>query len=107
MCVLQWWPGGLGHTATHAVVMAKTISLGQDRGVHPFLVQVEKRYCLRKEEKNSCFFLQLRDPATHQPLPGVIVGEIGPKLGMNSNNQVAIGCQHVTFTFTNMFIFIL
>ena len=37
----QWWPGGLGHTATHAVVMAKTISLGQDRGVHPFLVQVE------------------------------------------------------------------
>ena len=83
MCVLQWWPGGLGHTATHAVVMAKTISLGQDRGVHPFLVQVEKCYC----KKKTFDFLQLRDPATHQPLPGVIVGEIGPKLGMNSNNQ--------------------
>jgi len=71
----KWWPGGLGHTATHAVVMAKTISLGQDRGVHPFLVQ-------------------LRDPGTHQPLPGVIVGEIGPKLGMNSNNQGFLGFVH-------------
>jgi acyl-CoA oxidase len=68
----KWWPGGLGHTATHAVVMARLVTLGRDRGVHPFLVQ-------------------LRDEATHRPLPGVILGEIGPKLGMNSNNQGFLG----------------
>ena len=45
---------------------------GQQRGVHPFLVQI-------------------RDEKTYKPFPGVIVGEIGPKVGkcfvwlMNAN----------------------
>ena len=80
----KWWPGGLGHTATHAVVMARLITLGKDRGVHPFLVRL--RY--------SCSYLGLhllREEETHQPLPGIILGEIGPKLGMNSNNQGFLG----------------
>ena len=52
--------------------MARLVTQGQDKGVHPFLVR-------------------LRHADTHRPLPGVIVGEIGPKLGMNSNNQVMGG----------------
>ena len=62
----KWWPGGLGKTANCAVVMARLISSnGRDQGPHPFLVR-------------------LRCARTHLPLPGVQVGDIGPKLGYNS-----------------------
>lgn len=30
------------------------------------------------------FFVQLRDMNTHKPLPGITIGDIGPKLGFNS-----------------------
>jgi alkylation response protein AidB-like acyl-CoA dehydrogenase len=30
------------------------------------------------------FFVPLRDVTTHQPLPGITLGDIGPKLGFNS-----------------------
>ena len=71
----KWWPGGLGNTANYAVVMAQLETGGVDRGVHPFLVQ-------------------LRDEQTHEPLPGVIVGEIGPKMAMNSNDNGFLGFDH-------------
>ena len=71
----KWWPGGLGHTANYAVVMAQLGTGGEERGVHPFLVQ-------------------LRDEQTHEPLPGIIVGEIGPKMAMNSNDQGFLGFHH-------------
>lgn len=61
---MKWWPGSLGKTSTHAVVMA-TLMVGEENcGIHPFIIQV-------------------RDLTTHQPLPGVEVGDIGPKLGFN------------------------
>jgi acyl-CoA oxidase len=46
----KWWPGGLGKTATHAVVMARLMLPRadgggvDDRGPHAFIVQV--RVCL-------------------------------------------------------------
>ncbi len=52
--------------------MANLISAGQKRGPHAFIVQ-------------------LRDEQTHQPLPGIKVGEIGPKLGMNANDNGFLG----------------
>ncbi|KAI9307460.1 acyl-CoA dehydrogenase/oxidase C-terminal [Cunninghamella echinulata] len=58
----KWWIGGLGKTATHAVVMARLITNGKDLGPHPFVVQI-------------------RDLITHEPLPGITVGDIGPKFG--------------------------
>ena len=61
----KFWPGNLGVQATHAVVFARCISLETDYGVQPFIVQV-------------------RDLDTHEPMPGVEVGEIGTKLGYNS-----------------------
>lgn len=36
----KWWPGGMGKTATHAVVMARLILKGKDYGPHAFIVQV-------------------------------------------------------------------
>lgn len=60
----KFWPGGLGCHANHAVVYARAITLGKDYGVQPFLVQI-------------------RDMETHEPLPGIEVGDIGTKLGGN------------------------
>ncbi|ORZ25277.1 hypothetical protein BCR42DRAFT_363335 [Absidia repens] len=61
----KWWIGGLGKTATHAVVMARLITNGKDHGPHPFIVQ-------------------LRDLVSHEPLPGITVGDIGPKFGFGT-----------------------
>ncbi|XP_076456618.1 peroxisomal acyl-coenzyme A oxidase 1-like [Babylonia areolata] len=58
----KYWPGGLGKTSNCCVVMAQLISNGRTLGMHSFLVQI-------------------RDLDTHQPLPGVTVGDIGNKFG--------------------------
>ena len=61
----KFWPGALGVHATHAVFFARCISLENDYGVQAFIIQI-------------------RDLETHEPLPGVEVGDIGTKLGYNS-----------------------
>ena len=61
----KFWPGALGCQANHAVVFARAKALDQDYGVQPFMVQI-------------------RDMETHEPLPGIEVGDIGTKLGYNS-----------------------
>ena len=60
---IKWWPGGLGKTATHCAIYAQLIIDGREYGFH-------------------VFFLQLRDE-NHNPLPGIELGEIGPKVGDN------------------------
>ncbi|RDW83650.1 uncharacterized protein DSM5745_03976 [Aspergillus mulundensis] len=74
----KWWNGTLGRTANFAVVVAQLMlpdpkAKGQNEketkyvsyGPHPFLVQV-------------------RDLKTHQPLEGIVIGDIGPKYGYPS-----------------------
>ncbi|KAJ5862109.1 hypothetical protein N7455_006177 [Penicillium solitum] len=65
----KWWNGSLGRLANHAIVVAQLLLPdpgSPDRyvshGPHPFIVQV-------------------RDMKTHQPLNGIVVGDIGPKYG--------------------------
>ncbi|XP_071371297.1 peroxisomal acyl-coenzyme A oxidase 3 [Centroberyx affinis] len=61
----KFWVGNLGKTATHAVVFAQLYT--PDRvchGLHSFIVQV-------------------RDPKTLLAMPGVMVGDMGKKLGQN------------------------
>jgi len=95
----------VGKTTNYAVVMAQLYTKGKCEGIHPFLVQ-------------------LRSIETHEPLPGttliflnskiiyfkrnisfysgVIVGEIGPKLGMNTNDNGYLGFNKVRIPRTQM-----
>ncbi|RPD77314.1 acyl-CoA oxidase [Lentinus tigrinus ALCF2SS1-7] len=57
----KWWIGALGKTATHGVVQTRLIlPSGKDVGPHLFLVQ-------------------LRSLDDHKVLPGITIGDIGPK----------------------------
>ncbi|KAI0354185.1 acyl-CoA oxidase [Trametes cingulata] len=57
----KWWVGGLGKTATHGVLQARLIMpSGKDVGPH-------------------LFFIQLRSLDDHKTLPGITIGDIGPK----------------------------
>uniref|UniRef100_A0A4W5REA7 Acyl-coenzyme A oxidase n=1 Tax=Hucho hucho TaxID=62062 RepID=A0A4W5REA7_9TELE len=61
---IKWWPGGLGKTSNHAIVLAQLHTQGKCHGLHAFIVP-------------------LRSMNTHIPLPGVVVGDIGPKFGFD------------------------
>ena len=62
---MKWWPGSLGQTANHAVVYARLIIAGKDYGVQNFMTP-------------------LRSFENHTPLPGITIGNIGPKIGFNT-----------------------
>lgn len=79
----KWWPGGLGKTVNYAVVMAQLYIKGHCHGIHAFVVQ-------------------LRDEETHQSMPGVTVGEIGPRLGMNTNDNGFLRFDHCRITRANL-----
>ncbi|CAI5537493.1 unnamed protein product [Closterium sp. Naga37s-1] len=82
----KWWPGGLGKASNHAVVYARLISKGKDHGVHAFLVPI-------------------RSLSDHKPLPGVAVGDIGPKfgnMGYNTMDNGFLAFSHVRIPRTNM-----
>nr|AWK67839.1 ACOX [Dunaliella tertiolecta] len=79
----KWWPGGLGKTATHAVVMARLFIDGKDYGPHAFVVQVRS----------------LQD---HLPLPGICVGDIGPKFGYGGVDNGYLAMDHLRISRESM-----
>ncbi|VVT53915.1 uncharacterized protein SAPINGB_P003814 [Magnusiomyces paraingens] len=68
----KWWIGGLGVTADHAAVQAslyfppKDDPQSTDRSKYKYLGP-------------HMFIVPIRNPTTREPLPGVTVGDIGPK----------------------------
>lgn len=79
----KWWIGSLGRTANHAVVMAQLIISGKSYGPHPFVVQI-------------------RDLKTHEPLDGIYVGDIGPKVGYNTMDNGFLLFNHFKIPHVNM-----
>eukprot|EP00775_Hariotina_reticulata_P005807 gene5808-6047_t len=79
----KWWPGGMGKTATHAVVMARLVLNGKDHGPHAFIVQ-------------------LRSLEDHLPMPGITVGDIGPKFGFGGVDNGFMSMDHVRIPRMNM-----
>ncbi|XP_050423855.1 probable peroxisomal acyl-coenzyme A oxidase 1 [Adelges cooleyi] len=79
----KWWPGGLGHTCNYAIVVAQLYTQGKIRGIHQFVVQI-------------------RDSETWMPMPGIKIGEIGSKFGMNSANNGYLALNNVRIPRMNM-----
>ncbi|XP_070533274.1 peroxisomal acyl-coenzyme A oxidase 1-like isoform X1 [Ptychodera flava] len=64
----KWWPGYSGKSANCCILMAQLCSQGKKYGLHAFIVP-------------------LRRFDDHELLPGVKTGDIGPKLGIGSNDN--------------------
>uniref|UniRef100_A0A3Q3XE96 Acyl-coenzyme A oxidase n=1 Tax=Mola mola TaxID=94237 RepID=A0A3Q3XE96_MOLML len=80
---IKWWPGGLGKTSNHAIVLAQLYTQGNCHGLHAFIVPI-------------------RDMDTHEPLPGIVVGDIGPKFGFNEVDNGFLKLENVRIPRENM-----
>uniref|UniRef100_A0A8R1I2G8 Acyl-coenzyme A oxidase n=1 Tax=Caenorhabditis japonica TaxID=281687 RepID=A0A8R1I2G8_CAEJA len=80
---LKWWPGNLGKSSNYAVVVALMIIKGKNYGPQTFMVP-------------------LRDEKTHQPLKGITIGDIGPKLAYNIVDNGFLGFDHYRIPRTNL-----
>ncbi|KAK7684475.1 hypothetical protein QCA50_012422 [Cerrena zonata] len=89
----KWWVGALARTATHGVVQAQLILPG-GKAVGPHL-----------------FFVQLRSLDDHKVLPGITLGDIGPKAmsgfpavdnGFASFDRVHIPREHMLSKFAQV-----
>lgn len=79
----KFWPGGIGYSATHAVVMARAVIRGRDHGPHLFV-------------------MQFRSVENHKVLPGIELGDIGLKLGYNETDNGFARFDHVRIPRENM-----
>ena len=79
---LKWWPTGM-YACTHAMIFAQLIINGEKKGLHGFMVQLRQ--------------------ADGTTMPGVELGEIGPKLNFTSTNIGYCGFTRVRIPMDRMF----
>jgi acyl-CoA oxidase len=79
---IKWWIGGASQSATHAVIFAKLITEEGDKGTHSFIVP------LRDNQFNV--------------LPGIKIGDVGPKRGRNGLDNGWIEFDHFRIPRTHM-----
>lgn len=77
------WIGQSGQIATHCIAFCNTFVGGQECGIQLFIVQI-------------------RDQRTGLPMPGVEVGDMGPKIGLDGNDNGFIRFQNVTINADQM-----
>ena len=80
---IKFWPGDMSRFSNHAIVFAKLIVDGKALGVHAFMVQT-------------------RNLQTWEPLPGIEMGDIGPKFGYNSKDNGYMLFKQVRIPRSNM-----
>lgn len=68
MTAAKFWPGELGRFSNVAAVCARLVIDEQDYGI-------------------QFFYVPIRHPETHLPLPGVEVGDIGSKVGYQAKDN--------------------
>lgn len=61
---IKWWLGNAALTGKMCTVFGRLITEGKDYGVHAVLVPI-------------------RDMVTHEPMPGVTIGDCGDKIGLH------------------------
>lgn len=79
----KFWPGDMGKLSCYAAVYAKLMINGKSHGVQVFLVPT-------------------RNPTTWEPLPGLEMGDIGPKFGYNSKDNGYMILRNVRIPRTNL-----
>ncbi|ELK36950.1 Peroxisomal acyl-coenzyme A oxidase 1 [Myotis davidii] len=80
---IKWWPGELGKTSNHVIVLAQLYTQGKCYGLHAFIVPI-------------------REIGTHKPLPGITVGDIGPKVGYDEMDNDYLKMDHYCIPRENM-----
>ena len=80
---IKWWPGSLGVISTHAIVTARLVTKGEDKGIHNFIVQ-------------------LRSLSDHTAMKGIIIGDIGPKFGYAEMDNGFLKFNHVRIPRDNL-----
>ena len=77
------WIGMAGQIATHCIVFANLKVSGKPAGIQLFIVQI-------------------RDQRTGIPMPGVEVGDMGPKMGLDGNDNGFIRFSNVVVPVSHM-----
>ena len=77
----KWWPGELGHISNHAIVVARIIIPEEDGEVNDYGI--------------GMFIVQIRDLNTHEHMPGIKTGTMGPKFGYSSKDNGWMTMDHV------------
>lgn len=77
------WIGQAGQIATHCIVFANLKVEGKGVGIQLFIVQI-------------------RDQRTGLPMPGIEVGDMGPKVGLDGNDNGFIRFSNVRVPYSHM-----